>query len=113
MEAIIVNIVPSAAKAAFPGMYRQMFCLSAIIPISPVNRNKNIYFSFFFGYFDEAKTDIRHGFRYFSHTGSEISLSRRRFCFPRRNSRYLFSRVSEFFLLTNGIPSVILCPTTN
>ena len=55
MEAIIVNIVPSAAKAAFPGMYRQMFCLSAIIPISPVNRNKNIYFSFFFGYFDEEK----------------------------------------------------------
>ena len=81
MEAIVVNIALSAAITASLGIYRQKFCLSAIIPISPVNRNKNIYFSFFFGYFDEAKTGICRLFCYFSHTGIEVSPAPFRFCF--------------------------------
>lgn len=81
MEAIVVNIALSAAITASLGIYRQKFCLSAIIPISPVNRNKNIYFSFFFGYFDEEKPDICQFFRYFSHTDNEASPAPFRFCF--------------------------------
>ena len=102
MEAIVVNIALSAAITASLGIYRQKFCLSAIIPISPVNRNKNIYFSFFFGYFDEEKPDICQFFRYFSHIEGEFMPSTFRVCFLLGIPRYFFSRVSEFFSWQTG-----------